>query len=128
MASKMHIFAFPFILAFAFANSLEELKLGVLLPYTYDANWDFPAADHYASAVSLAVEEVNKDPNLLPGAKLSFMWNNTACNQSKMVEQQHWQIKHGVVGFVGPSCHGRKAARIAKRRDLAVISFVSTKK
>ncbi|XP_028392239.1 speract receptor-like [Dendronephthya gigantea] len=123
MASKMHIVVFPLILAFASANSLEEFKLGVLLPYTFDANWDFPAADHYASAVSLAVEKVNSDPTTLPNAKLSFIWNNTACNQSKMVAQQHWQIKQGVVGFIGPSCYGRKAARVAKRRDLAVVSY-----
>lgn len=107
-------------------TSLKEYKLGVLVPYTYDMNYEYPTADHYASAVTLAVEKVNNDPTLLKGAKLSFVWNNTACNQTKMIEQQNWQIKQGVVGFVGPSCHGRKAAKIARKHDLAVVSFVST--
>jgi hypothetical protein len=129
MAVKMHLVALVFIFAtisFVRATSqLQEYKLGVLLPYTYDSNWQYPTADAYASAVSVAVEKVNKDPTLLRGAKLTFVWNNTACNQTKMVEQQHWQIKQGVVGFIGPSCHGHKAAKVAGRHNLAVVSFVS---
>ncbi len=129
MAMKTHFVVFLFILASALlvqrVTSLEEFKLGVLLPYTYDSNVEYPAADQYASAITLAMEKVNNDPTLLNDAKLTFVWNNTACNQTKMVEQQHWQIKQGVVGFVGPSCHGRKAAKIARRHDLAVVSFVS---
>ena len=127
MAIKMLFVALLLNLVFAFRRvaSLEEYKLGVLVPYSYDMNWDYPAADNYASAVTLAVEKVNNDPTLLKGAKLSFVWNNTACNQTKMIEQQHWQIKQGVVGFVGPSCHGRKAAKIARKHDLPVVSFVS---
>ena len=127
MASKTHFIALVFVFAttllFESVTSLEEFKLGVLVPYTYDLNKEYPAADAYASAVSVAVEKVNSDPTLLNGAKLTFVWNNTACNQTKMVKQQHWQIKQGVVGFVGPSCHGRKAAKIARRHNLAVVSF-----
>ena len=128
MAFKMLFVALLFNLALAFGRvaSLEEYKLGVLVPYTYDVNSEYETADYYASAVTLAVEKVNNDPTLLKGAKLSFVWNNTACNQTKMVEQQHWQIKQDVVGFIGPSCHGRKAARIAQKHDLAVVSYVST--
>jgi hypothetical protein len=130
MAMKTQFVVFLFILASALlvqrVTSLEEFKLGVLLPYTYDSNvMEYPAADQYASAITLAMEKVNNDSTLLNDAKLTFVWNNTACNQTKMVEQQHWQIKQGVVGFVGPSCHGRKAAKIARRHDLAVVSFVS---
>jgi hypothetical protein len=130
MAVKTHFAALLFILASAFllrrVTSLEEYKLGVLLPYNYDMNREYPPAEDYASAITVAVEKVNSDPTLLKGATLSYVWNNTACNQTKMVEQQHWQIKQGVVGFVGPSCHGRKAAKIAEKHDLAVVSFVST--
>lgn len=127
MAVKTHFAALLFILASAFllrrVTSLEEYKLGVLLPYNYDMNREYPPAEDYASAITVAVEKVNSDPTLLKGATLSYVWNNTACNQTKMVEQQHWQIKQGVVGFVGPSCHGRKAAKIAEKHDLAVVSF-----
>ena len=129
MAMKMF---FGFLLCI-FASVLksvaseEEYKLGVLLPYSYDSfsDYEYPPANQYVSAVSLAVEKVNKDAALLKGAKLNFIWNNTACNQTKMINQQHWQIKQGVVGFVGPSCHARKAARIAKKHKLGVIAFVS---
>ena len=130
MASKTHFIALVSIFAttlfFESVTSLKEFKLGVLVPYTYDSSREYPAADAYASAVSVAVEKVNSDPTLLNGAKLTFVWNNTACNQTKMVEQQHWQIKQGVVGFVGPSCHGRKAAKVAGRHNLPVVSFVSS--
>lgn len=109
-----------------YVNSMDEYKLGVLLPYNYDSWIELPPADEYASAVSVAVDRVNNDPSLLKGAKLSFIWSNTSCNAAKMAKEQRSQIRQGVVGFVGPSCHARKAARIARKHDLAVVSFVST--
>ena len=107
--------------------SQNEYKLGVLLPYTYDLNWDHPSAKEYASAVTLAVRKVNAHPRLLKGAKLGFLWSNTACNKTKMIQQQQFQIDQGVVGFIGPSCHAHKAVNTAKKNHKAVVSFVSKK-
>lgn len=107
----------------------KDYKLGVLLPYCDDVWEPLPSRamspKYYAAAVSIAVDKVNNDPKLLPGSKLSFVWNNTHCNQTKMVQIQHWQIKQGVSGFIGPVCHLRKAAKVARKHGLPVISFVS---
>lgn len=105
----------------------KDYKLGVLLPYSDNIVGNLESViysgTYYAAAITLAIDKVNNDPKLLPGSKLSFVWNNTQCNQTKMVEQQHWQIKQGVSAFIGPACHGRKATKIAAKHDLAVISF-----
>ena len=107
----------------------KDYKLGVLLPYSDNVVGNLQSGvfsgTYYAAAVTLAVEKVNSDPRLLPGSTLSFVWNNTQCDHTRMVEQQRWQIQQGVSGFIGPICHGKKAAKIAAKHDLAVISFVS---
>ena len=110
-------------------GAAKDYKLGVLLPYSDNVVGNLQSGvfsgTYYAAAVTLAVEKVNSDPRLLPGSTLSFVWNNTQCDHTRMVEQQRWQIQQGVSGFIGPICHGKKAAKIAAKHDLAVISFVS---
>ena len=46
----------------------KRLRLGVLLPMT----GDWPIGRSVIGAVSLAVQDVNNDPRLLPGRKLEF--------------------------------------------------------
>lgn len=100
--------------------------LGLLIPMT-DA--DYPEnGQYYASAMSIAVDAVNRQQNLLPGHNISFIWNDTACwkEDTTIRGLLHQMYEANVAAIIGPACLCNTSARIAASFDLPMISYVST--
>lgn len=98
--------------------------LGLLIPMT-DA--DYPEnGQYYASAMSIAVDAVNRQQNLLPGHNISFIWNDTACwkEDTTIRGLLHQMYEANVAAIIGPACLCNTSARIAASFDLPMISYL----
>ena len=113
------------------SNSQKEIVIGVLLPYTISktlVQTTFKSGKYYASAFTLAIDDINRNQNLLPGYKVSYVWNDTKCLENNTLSQQFYQLTRDrrVDVFIGPGCHCSSAAKFAAALNIATISYVST--
>jgi ABC-type branched-subunit amino acid transport system substrate-binding protein len=88
---------------------------------------DWPIGRTVIGAVSLAVDDVNNDPGLLPGRKLEYApVRDDACNKLKALESLSTIFDvDGPIDFViGPGCSGGciSTATLAQAKGLAQIS------
>lgn len=105
----------------------KDIKIGLLIPFKYArslGNYYF-RGQYYASAMSIAIDDINKRKDLLPGRNISFIWNDTECDELKTLRALAYQINHGVKAFIGPGCSCTTAARSAAAFNLSMISYVS---
>ena len=110
-------------------NRKDIIKLGALIPFSLGDSTlsSYFSGLYYASAMFLALEDVNNDKYLLPNHTLALVWEDTECDwrkaismQLKMLEEEH------VDAFIGGGCRGCLTnARIAGAQDLPMISHVS---
>ena len=110
-------------------NRKDIIKLGALIPFSLGDSTltSYFSGLYYASAMFLALEDVNDDKYLLPNHTLTLVWADTECNwrktismQLKMLEEEH------VDAFIGGGCKGCLTnARIAGAQDIPMISHVS---
>ena len=63
--------------------ALKPIKLGVAIPWS-GSSWD--AGPRFASGITIAVEKINNDPNLLPGYNVSFVWGDSKCEEKAALE------------------------------------------
>lgn len=106
-----------------------DVTLGFLLPYNVSANVSTGSAEsgkHYASALVLAIEAVNNDSSLLPGHQITFVWNDTQCNEELSLKAMLYQLEKGVQAFIGPGCTCEAQARLAAAANIPMVSYVST--
>ena len=84
---------------------------------------------YYASAFSIAVDEINKQDNLLPGNNISFIWNDTVCDdENKTIRALMYQMyEMKVSAIIGPGCNCNTSARNAAAFNVPMISYVSTR-
>ena len=106
-----------------YAADFKRLRLGILLPMT----GDWPIGRTVIGAVSLAVDDVNNDPGLLPGRKLEYApVRDDACNKLKALQSLSTIFDvDGPIDFViGPGCSGGciSTATLAQAKGLAQIS------
>ena len=107
--------------------SSKEYTLGLLIPY------DVPRSDtslvegkYYAPAMIQAVDDVNNRSDLLPGHHLSFIWNETSCNETQALQALTYLIhEKQVSAIIGPACSCRTSARLASALDIPMVSYVS---
>lgn len=83
---------------------------------------------YYASAIKIAMDDINGQENLLPGKNISFIWNNTDCeDESKTIRVLMYQIYEAKVSaIIGPGCTCNTSARDAAAFNVPMISYVST--
>ena len=107
----------------------SEIVVGLLIPYTFDGSRVSMSTYHsgafYASAILIALEDINKHGSLLPGKNLSFIWNDTTCVERTAIKQQHYQQQKGVYAYIGGGCHCTTIAKNAGAYDIPMISYVS---
>ena len=103
-----------------------NLTIGLILPYKLSSgsNQNRPG-EYYASAMTIAVDNINKDPTLLPGINLSFIWADSECDEEKSIEALIHQREKGVHAFIGFGCKCFTQARMAAALNLPIISHVS---
>ena len=114
--------------------SKEKLIIGLILPYTLycqdqcyiELNVEFPTSgSQYAAAFKIAVDEVNKNPTLLPNHEISFVYNNTNLYDNVSVKAMYWQVNSmNVTALIGLGWHCFPLASIATALNIPVISQV----
>ena len=100
-----------------------EIKIGYLASVSRDSIKRF--AMRIGGAMTAAVRDLNNDPNLLPGYKVSFVWTDTGANDLESISALTQQWKDGVVAFFGPNPTCTNEARIAAAWNLPMLSAVS---
>ena len=118
---------FMVLLAHPPLPSSAEVKLGLLIPFkrTNRLGNHYHRGEFYSSAMSIAVDDINHQPDLLPGQNVSFIWNNTDCEEFKTLQSLVYQLNKGVSAFIGPGCSCNTSARMAASFNKTMISYVS---
>ena len=113
-------FGFPF----SFTEA-TNYTMGLLIPME-KASFN-KKGKYYAAAITIAVEEINKQRNLLPGSSLSFIWNETSCyDEERTIRAQMYQIYEArISAIIGPACNCVTTARNAAAFNVPMISYVS---
>lgn len=121
------IFAVTLVTVFSCSLPSEgNLTIGLILPYTVSTGGgrSLPG-NHYASAITIAVDRINDDPNLLPGIRLRFIWDDSECSEEKSIKAFISQWERRVDAFIGFGCKCHTQARMAAALNLPVVSHVS---
>ncbi|XP_034948736.1 receptor-type guanylate cyclase Gyc76C-like isoform X2 [Chelonus insularis] len=76
-----------------------------------------------SGAISMALDEINNDPNILPNVKLVMKWVDTKGETVETTKAMIDMICEGVAAFFGPegSCHVE--AIVAQSRNIPMISY-----
>ena len=110
------------------SQTQKEIVIGFLLPYTISEKPPtYKSARYYASALTLAIDNITKNHQLLPGYKVTFIWNDTQCLENNTISQQFYQLtlSRPVDAVIGPGCHCLSAAKLGAALNIATISYVS---
>ncbi|CAK5020260.1 unnamed protein product [Meloidogyne enterolobii] len=75
-----------------------------------------------SGALQVAIDYVNNNPDMLPGYKLKYIFNNTCGDEMRSTEyfMDHW--KRGAKVFIGPEVNCRTEATMASSQNLPLIS------
>ena len=121
------IFAVKFLTSSSFpAPSTDgNLTIGLILPYKVSYGSRSLGGQYYASAMTIAVDNVNKDPSLLPGIRLRFVWDDSECSEEQSIKALISQWERRVDAFIGFGCNCHTQARMAAALNLPVVSHVS---
>lgn len=116
------------ILSYVPSPIAEEVKLGLLIPFKSAGRIGnyFHRGEFFASAMSIAVDDINRRPDLLPGINVTFIWNDTDCEELKTLQSVVYQMNQGVAAFIGPGCSCNTSARLAASFSKTMISYVSS--
>merc|ERR1712048_1472994 len=68
------------MLSIASGKQLKQLILGVPVPMSGNS-WD--GGKTFAAGISVAIDDINQDPTMLPGYNLSFVWEDSMCLEDK---------------------------------------------
>ena len=123
---RLMICVVPFLTALPFSAPTDgNLTIGLILPYKLSTgDVQNRPGDHYAAAMTIAVDNINKDPTLLPGINLSFIWADSECEEEKSIEEFMRQWEKRVDAFIGIGCKCFTQARMAAALNLPLISHV----
>ncbi|KAK3705160.1 hypothetical protein QZH41_003755 [Actinostola sp. cb2023] len=107
-------------------ENTTDIKLGLLIPFKYARSLGnyYHRGQYYASAISIAVDEINRRSDILPGRNISFIWNDTECDELKTLRALVYQLNAGVTAFIGPGCTCTTAARSAAAFNMSMISYM----
>jgi gamma-aminobutyric acid type B receptor len=116
------------------SNSNKTLYLLVLLPYpdlTGGPQPSWSGGPNVRPAIEMAVEDINRKPDVLQGYTLDLIHGDSGCNiidraSTSFVENVFYQRARGKepVGIIGPGCSASTlhTAPLAGRDDVALIS------
>lgn len=125
--ARFLIFAATLVTVFSCSVPSEgNLTIGLILPYAVSTGGgrNLPG-NHYAAAITIAVDNINNDPNLLPGFRLRFIWDDSECSEEMSIKALISQWEKRVDAFLGFGCKCHTQARMAATLNLPVVSHVS---
>lgn len=104
----------------------NELRVGFLYPLSnneHDNTVDLP----FASAFTVALDAINESSSLLPSTELTFLWNDTKCDETIALKAMTEQFFRRIDAFIGPgnASYCSTAARVAAAWNIPMISYVS---
>ena len=84
---------------------------------------------YYASAASVAIQEINNRTDILPNHKLRYVWKSsetdTDCDQARAIKVMLKQLNMpNIHGFLGFACHCSTVASIASATNRPLFSKV----
>ena len=88
-------------------NGKRIIKIGVIIPYTFGEEkiTAYYSGSYYASAMYLALDDINNNPNILPDHQLTLVWANSKCSFTESVKAQYKMIREQKVdAFIGAGC------------------------
>lgn len=107
-----------------FIHSLKQIKLGVPIPWS-GKSWD--AGPRFAAGITVAVERINRDPTLLPGYNVSFVWGDSQCEEkpSLGVIARMLSAKPPVNVIIGPACSDgcRSGSFLTDNQNIPMVSY-----
>ena len=113
-------------------NSYKTLYLLVLLPYpdlTGGPQPSWSGGPNVLPAIEMAVEDINRKPDVLQGYKLDLIHGDSGCNITdkagiSFVKNVFYQRGKQPVGIIGPGCSASTlhTAPLAGRDDVALIN------
>ena len=119
------VFIFLIVFNIHTIHALKDIKLGVAIPWS-GASWD--AGPRFAAGVTVAVEAINNDPNLLPGYNISFIWGDSKCEEKaglEVIVDMYTKQKIPVNAIIGPACSDgcKVGALLASHWNIPIISY-----
>ncbi|XP_008543533.1 receptor-type guanylate cyclase Gyc76C [Microplitis demolitor] len=76
-----------------------------------------------SGAMSMAIDEINNDPNILPNVRLVMRWNDTKGETVEATKAMIDMICEGVAAFFGPEGNCFVEATVAQSRNIPMISY-----
>ena len=124
--SFRHLQLFISALAFITPASGKNFTLGLLIPFDSSKTPGTAVGKLFAPAIVQAMDDISNSPDLLVGHHLSYIWNDTMCDEDESLRGLFYQIqeKH-VSAVIGPGCSCKYEARLASALDIPMISYVS---
>ena len=104
----------------------RNFKLGILVPFNGGKACSNPGPFHghmYSPAILVAVDEIERTSNW--NFNLTWVWNDTKCDESLALKQQFWQLNNGVDAFIGPALSCATSSMNAVAFNKPVMSYVS---
>lgn len=103
-------------------NETQIITLGFLAP---DKTKVARLVRFNGGAMTVAVRDVNNNPDMLPGYRLQFRWLDTYGNEEGSIRALSDQWRDGIVAFIGPGLTCTTEAKVAAAWNLPMISYVS---
>ena len=106
-------------------SASKQITLGVAIPWS-GSSWD--AGRRFASGILIAIDKINRDPNLLPHYNVTFKWGDSKCEQSdalQVVVDMYTKTKPPVDVIIGPACTDGcvSTAYLADHWNIPIISY-----
>ncbi|KAL2718591.1 receptor-type guanylate cyclase Gyc76C-like isoform X1 [Vespula squamosa] len=76
-----------------------------------------------SGALSMALDEINNDPNILPNVRLQMRWSDTRGETVEATKAMIDMICDGVTAFFGPEGSCYVEAIVAQSRNIPMISY-----
>lgn len=115
-------------------STFLQLSLAYHLKFFVPLNYKDPSLDDcesgkgYAHALTIAVDDVNNDPKILPGHRLTYSWMDSTSRKevSRAMHEIHGLPQNkSVDAFIGPAFNCSTPAKVAEALDIPMISYVS---
>ena len=114
--------------SFTDGKDRRYIRLGYLTGSTkpFDQPYYSKPGQSISGAITLAVTEVNDNPDILPNHTLQFVIAETRGKEDESIRQIMSLMKEDISGYIGPQETCVHEARIAASLNLPMISYVST--
>lgn len=100
----------------------KEIRLGYIATGQVEVD---RIAVQISGAMTLAVKDINENPDILPEYNVSFYFGNTTGEEKDSLLKMAQLHREGVLAFFGPDLTCDIEARFAAAVNLPIISYVS---